>query len=251
MKKDWQSLVLRNFEAASNEYKQQAQLQKTLAWKLAQHCSIQSIQTGVWLDLGTGTGFLADALESLHPNQCVVRVDNSPGMLAQHHPKRTLKLWDLNLGLPTLVNQPTLIASSFALHWLNDPHNKIKEWFLALAPKGWLAICVPIQGSFPEWEKAALKAKVNFTALSFPSQSSLLGQFHSSQIKYQEVHSMTQTEQSVLSLLKPIIKAGAHASPQKALTVGEFRRLQNEWPRNRQNQTVSLTWSIQLLLIQR
>ena len=59
----WEKLVISNFGAASYTYDQNAYLQKLYANKLTEYCSKQIINAGIWLDLGSGTGFLADALQ--------------------------------------------------------------------------------------------------------------------------------------------------------------------------------------------
>ncbi len=251
MTETWQTLIKKNFEEAASNYSVQAKLQKRFAWLLAQECAKQPIPKGIWADLGTGTGFLAEALEACNPNQSVIRIDNSAEMLARHNPKKSSQLWDLNLGLPAWSSRPTLIASSFALHWLQNPQSRLAEWFQALAPGGWLAIAVPIQGSFPEWEKAANRARVHCTALPLPSKKSLLKAVSPAPIKFQTSQRFTQSDQKVHNLLKPIVNTGAHASPYKPLNVGSWRRLQQAWPRSKTDQCLKLTWLIQLLLVQR
>ena len=70
----------------------------------------------LWVDLGSGTGRLADALEQLHPGQSVLRLDGSRSMLNnQRHGVATL-LHDLNSPLPTWSSAPALLCSSFVLH---------------------------------------------------------------------------------------------------------------------------------------
>ncbi len=249
MSKNWPELVLNNFEKASTNYNKCAVIQKTFASKLAKECSKKSIPAGIWADLGAGTGLLAEALEEFNPNQSVLRIDGSPGMLANRFQKGTSQVWDLNQGLPPMSEAPTLLASNFALHWLNNPTERIQEWFSALAPKGWLAIAVPIQGSFPEWQDAAKEAGVTCTALPLPSQTSIFKVLNPSKIKYQEVHVFCQQEEKVISLLKPIINAGANASPKQNLNVGQMRSLFKAWPRSPKGIGVNLTWLVQLLLV--
>ena len=251
MTKELPGLVLKNFGEASSNYNKEAKLQKDFAWQLAKKCSRESIPDGLWVDLGAGTGLLAEALEAVKPNQSVIRLDGSKQMLAKHPPDSKTQLWDLNLGLPKWNNKPTLLASNFALHWLENPTCRIKEWFSALAPGGLLAVALPVEGSFKEWYKAANAASVSCTAISLPSNHSLIEAFKPEQIRYQKVHKVLQNAPSVSSLLKPMIKVGAHASPTKSLSVGDWRRLQQLWPRSKWRNTIKLTWLIQLLLVQR
>ena len=251
MTKKWSKLILKNFGEAATNYNQEAVIQRTFAWQLAKKCTGETIPQGSWIDLGTGTGLLAEALETLNPNQTVLRVDASKEMLAQHRAESQTQLWDLNFGLPKWPQKPALIASSFALHWLDDPTHRIEEWFSALTPGGLLAIVLPVKGSFKEWYLAADQTGVPCTAMELPSHETLLEVLHSTNIRYQKLHCYIQEASGVNSLLKPIVKVGAHTSPKMGLSVGEWRKLQKAWPYSSSNKALSLTWLIQLLLIQR
>ena len=251
MTSTWPRKILKNFGDAAPLYNKEAGIQKDVAWQLAKRCSKESIPEGIWTDLGAGTGLLAEALEELNPNQSVLRVDGSQEMLAQHKPESQTKLWDLNFGLPTLCKPPSLIASSFALHWLHNPTRRIEEWFSALTPGGWLAIALPVKGSFREWHLAANKAGVPCTAMSLPSHESLLEVFHPRNIRYKKLQNITQKAYGVRSLLKPMIKVGAQASPQDHLSVGEWKKLKGAWLSDPSPKSLRLTWIIQILLVQK
>ncbi len=251
MKENLQKLIIQNFDEASYQYNQGAYLQMIFAKKLAEQCRKQLIQPGLWFDLGSGTGLLANELERLHPHQSVIRVDASQNMLRRHRHKKLTQLTDLNLGLPKFDKAPTLIASNFALHWLSRPEQKLKEWFSALAPGGWLAIALPVQGSFPEWHNAAKQAQVGCTAIHFPSQSSLLNAINHESIHFQELEHYREEAKTITSLLKPIVDVGAHTSPAPSLTIGEWRKLQKAWRKSSQDLSLSLTWLIQILLAQK
>ena len=247
----WSKQVLSNFEQAASTYNGQAELQRAVAWRLARQCAQQPIPTGLWVDLGSGTGLMADALEACNPDQAVLRVDGCPEMLKHQHNTSSSQLWDLNLGLPSWPTPPSLLASSFALHWLSNPQARLKEWLAALTPGGWLALALPVQGSFPEWHQAAATAGVSCTALPFPSQESLLEVLPSNSISYQQLHQFTQESPEVFQLLRPMRQMGSQASPCPAMGVGNWRQLKQAWPRCQNSGGAQLTWLIQLLLIQR
>ena len=61
--------VLKQFSGAADRYNSAARLQEGMAWRLAGHCRHLLIPRGLWVDLGSGTGRLADALEATHPGQ--------------------------------------------------------------------------------------------------------------------------------------------------------------------------------------
>ena len=251
MTTDWQKLIIKNFDAASYKYNEVANLQRIFAEKLAKQCSNRFIPPGLWVDLGSGTGLLANELEKRIPNQLVLRVDGSKKMLNQHPNIKPTKLFNLNAGLPHLKESPTLIASSFALHWLNKPEQRIQEWFSALAPGGWLAIVLPVQGSFPEWHNAATKAGVVCTAMEFPSHNSLIKVLSKTNLQFQKLETYTQEASTVPSLLKPLIQVGGQASRFPSLSITEWRKLQRSWAKSNSHDVPRLTWLIQMLLAQK
>ena len=61
MRKKWSNLVNKNFNEAALSYNESASIQKRTAIKLAKICSHHSIKHGLWVDLGSGTGLLANS----------------------------------------------------------------------------------------------------------------------------------------------------------------------------------------------
>ena len=251
MHKTWSSQVNKNFNDAALSYNESASIQKSTALKLAQLCSHNSIKHGLWVDLGSGTGLLAKSLEDLHPNQAVMRLDNSKTMIDQHSEKNVTQLWDLNAGLPKWTQKPNLLASSFVLHWLDNPQKQLREWFDSLSLDGWIALALPIKGSFPEWYEAAENAESTCSALDLPSHDSLIRVVPKQSIFYNKIEVVKQTAKKATSLLKPMIKVGAQSSKKEQLSISDWRHLLSFWPISNKDKQVSLSWSIQFLLIKR
>ena len=251
MQKKWSSIVKKNFNEAALTYNESASIQKSTALTLAKICSNHSIKQGLWVDLGSGTGLLANSLEALHPNQNVIRLDNSQKMIDQHSEKSIKQLWNLNNGLPKWSEKPNLLASSFVLHWLDNPQKQLKEWFNSLSSNGWIALAIPINDSFPEWHEAAAKADLTCTALELPSHDSLKRVVPNQSILYDEIKVIKQTAKKATSLLKPMIKVGAQTSHKEQLSISDWRHLLSFWPISHKDKQVSLSWSIQFLLIKR
>ena len=251
MHRTWSSQVKENFNEAALNYNESASIQKSTALELAKICSHHSIKHGLWIDLGSGTGLLAKSLEDLHPNQYVVRLDNSKKMIDQHSEKSVKQLWDLNNGLPKWSKKPNLLASSFVLHWLDNPQKQLKKWFNSLSLDGWIALAIPVKGSFPEWYEAADKAKLTCTALDLPTYDSLIRVVPKQSILYNKIEIIKQTAKKATSLLKPMIKIGAQSSQKEQLSISDWRHLLSFWPISNQDEEVSLSWSIQFLLIKR
>ncbi len=250
MKQMSPKIIIKNFGKAAKDYNQNAKLQKAVAWRLAKLCKKAEIPKGLWLDLGAGTGLLADALEGLNPTQKVLRIDGSNQMISINKKNSPSQVWDLNQGLPKLDEFPALLASSFALHWLENPQKKLAEWFYSLSSKGLLALAVPIQGSFHEWHQASKHAEVDCTALELPNPTLLLSDIPTNCILYRKILSFTQYSNEAVSLLKTIRKIGAQTSQKGSLSISDWRKLDSYWERSVQNK-VSLTWRIQIVLLKR
>ena len=251
MSNTWGAKVLQSFDGAATQYNRAAHLQTAMAWRLAGHCQRLPIPAGRWLDLGSGTGLLADAIEQRNPGRVVERIDGSPSMLARSSRPDHTQLLDLNQPLQSWDDAPTLIASSFCLHWLSDPGTRLQHWFECLAPGGWLIVALPVEGCFPQWHAAASQAVVPCSALPFPTTKALLASIPKQQIRQQQQLSFSEQASHITALLQPMKTIGAGTSTRSALSVKQWRQLSDHWPDRSAEGQVRLTWLIQLLVIER
>ena len=251
MSASWTNHVLNGFGQAASRYESLAVLQRAVAQRLAGLCSRSPIPRGLWVDLGSGTGLLADALEASHPGQSVLRIDGSAAMLDLHPTRAQTARLDLNNDLPQWSQDPMLLASSFSLHWLPAPHRVLRHWFERLGPGGWLAVTVPVAGSFPQWQRAAETARVPCTALPLPETESLLQELPVSAVQRCLILKLSQNADHPIRLLKPMSAIGAGSTPAPSLSPAAWRRLCRAWPRPSDKQTVTLTWHVLLLLVKR
>ena len=251
MSNSWGAKVLQRFDGAATQYNQAARLQTAMAWRLAGCCKRLPIPSGRWLDLGSGTGLLADAIEQQNPGRVVERIDGSPSMLARNSRPDHTQLWDLNQPLEGRDDPPTLIASSFCLHWLSDPGTRLQNWFECLAPGGWLIVALPVEGCFPQWHAAAHQAAVPCSALSFPTTQALLASIPKQQVRQQQQLCFSEQASHITALLRPMQTIGAGTSTHSALSVKQWRQLSAHWPERSAEGQVRLTWLIQILVIER
>ena len=63
MKNNWHETVKNNFNNAAANYLGYSNIQRHFAKKIVSLLKKQNIQKGEWIDLGSGTGLLADELE--------------------------------------------------------------------------------------------------------------------------------------------------------------------------------------------
>ena len=251
MSNTWGTKVLRSFDRAATDYNRAARLQTAMAWRLAGHCQRLPIPSGRWLDLGSGTGLLADAIEQRNPGRVVERIDGSAAMLAQNSRPDHTQLWDLNQPFQSGDDAPTLIASSFSLHWLSDPGTTLMHWFECLAPGGWLVVALPVAGCFPQWHEAARQAGVPCSALRFPTAKALTASLPKQQIRQQQQINFSEQASQITALLRPMQTIGAGSTTHSALSVKQWRQLSAHWPDCSVEGQVRLSWLIQLLVIER
>ena len=244
----WSQRVVARFSRSADRYDGAARLQRAMARQLAERCRREAIPRGLWADLGSGTGLLADDLERLHPGQRVLRVDGSEAMLRRHQPSAQISCVDLNQPLPEWSTAPVLLSSSFVLHWLTDPARSLQHWFERLGQGGWLIVAVPVAGSFQQWHQAAERAGVPCTALRFPATDQLLDVLPGAAVRHRRLHRFSRSAQRPLELLRPMTTIGAGSSRHASLGSGQWRRLARAWP---DADTPTLTWHVLSLMLKR
>jgi len=253
---DFSQRVRAGFARRAGHYDGQARLQQAVAWRLARWCRDLPLPAGPVADLGCGSGLLSRALMghwTALAGQPPLQFDYCPSLLAINPllasafpgPQR---LWDLNDGLPVELDQAALLASSFALHWLDDPVGQLEGWCDRLAPGGWLVLAVPTAGSFPQWRQAAAAAAVPCTALDLPEATALLAGIADRGLRPQRqaLLRFSQAGPEGLASLRQLKAMGAGTSRQAPLSPGQWRRLRIHWP-----SPGGLSWEVLLVLARR
>ena len=248
--KYWIKKINNNFNKAAHYYSNYSVVQKHFANKLLLIIKELEPQIGPWIDLGAGTGYLADLLEKNFMNINVMRIDFSPNMLKENKKHSKTILWDLNNDLPPYVNNASLMISSFCFHWLNEPEKKIREWFNRLVPGGFLIVLFPNNKSFPEWKDTCRKNNLDYSGLSLPCTNSLKSFVEENEIFLIKEFNYKETFPNIYKLFKSIINVGAQTTQRRRRTVAELKLMQKKWPKD-QYEKVNLTWSISILILKK
>ena len=248
--KYWNKRINKNFNNAAHCYSNYSLVQKHFANKLMLIIKELEPQIGEWLDLGAGTGYLADLLEKNFTNTNVIRIDFSPNMLKENKKNSQTILWDLNNDLPPYINNASLIISSFCFHWLNKPEQRLRQWYNRLVPGGFLIILFPNNQSFPEWKDTCKKNNLEFSGLSLPCTNTLKRFVKENEIFLIKEFNYKETFPNIYKLFKSIIKVGAHTTLSRRTTVAELKLMQKEWPKDQYKQ-VNLTWFVSVLILKK
>lgn len=252
------------FRKEAKNYAKNAKLQQAVAWRLAKHCQNLEVPDGTVWDFGAGTGHLARALENQKKKFCALLVDECKELLAESNFTSMRKIeWDLNQGVPPMAKGAALIASSFALHWLDDPVEQIKQWGEAIAPGGWLAVTVPIEGSFESWHIAAEIAGVKCTAIKLPNWIEITKSIHKiAEIKKHKIIRYSKRYNSGLEFLKEMKSMGTNGGAIHTLSQKDLKKLNNCWPQetskkmqqkgqSREANKITINWDIMLVIAQK
>ena len=243
------------FARGANIYAKNAKLQQAVAWRLARYCKNLEIPKGLIYDFGAGSGNLTEALEKQNKQLTAVLVDECRELLAKSQVANVRKLeWDLNQGIPPEAIGAALIASSFTLHWLKDPVEQIKQWGEAIAPGGWLAITVPVEGSFISWQIAAKLAGVKYTGITLPIEGELIKSLSKvAEIKENKIIRYSKQYNSGLEFLKEMKWIGTNGGAISKLNQKELKKLDHSWPQrsNEKTKTITINWDIMLAIAQK
>ena len=248
--KYWYKKINSNFNNAAHYYSNYSLVQKHFANKLIPIIKGLEPKIGEWFDLGAGTGYLADLLEKDFMNLKVTRIDFSPNMLQKNKKNSNTILWDLNLDLPSHINNSNIIISSFCFHWLNQPEKKLREWYKRLVPGGFLIVLFPNNRSFPEWKDTCKKNNIEYTGIPLPCINSLKKFIKDNEIFLIKEFNYKETFPNIYKLFKSITNVGAQATKSNRKRISELKLMQEKWPKDKHNK-VNLSWAISVLILKK
>ena len=244
--------ICSRFDRQAAHYEQLADLQRAVAWRLAHWVARLPLPCGPCADLGAGSGLVGQALAQQRPGTPLLQLDGSPALLSRNDLARPGLLWDLELGLPPSLQHCALLTSSFALQWLRDPTRTLELWAQALAPGGWLALAVPVAGSFPQWHEAAARAGIPCTAQPLPSAQELIASADAL-LQLQLAQDLCFSRpygsggaSTARQFLRRVRRLGAGSSSRASLSTGQWRQLLAHWPTS-----PLVSWRVLLLIGQR
>ena len=241
----WNKKVKNNFDNAAPNYLGYSNIQRHFAKKIVSILKGLSIQNGEWIDLGSGTGLLADEIEKEFSTKKITRIDFSKKMLLQNKESSKKILWDLNNCLPSSIIKCPLMTSNFCIHWLDNPEKIIRDWFSKLRSGGYLIISYPTINSFPEWKQTCKETNIEYSGLTFPITKDIIKSFKSDEIYFSNKYLYVENFSDVYKLFRSIVNIGAQSTKCKRKKVYELKKIQKFWPKKETN-SVNLTWEINI-----
>lgn len=135
--------VRRHFARAVPTYEAAGELPRRIGERLLERLDLIRMQPERVLDLGGGTGFVADHLLRRYPGARVYALDSVPAMLAQARRRgrwrrRPLVVCAEAAGLPLADRSLEMVVSNLMLPWALPPDDVLAEIRRVLAPGGLL-----------------------------------------------------------------------------------------------------------------
>lgn len=170
--------IIRAFSGA-RAYDANAAAQAAIAARLTGLVLESAVPTSALaLDMGCGTGALAERLLAGGTFGGYLCADISPEMLARARTRlgsRGLQasFAAMDAARPALAPRFHLAVSSMALHWAADLSTALRGLWEALLPGGRLAVAIPGEGTFQAWRDAHQRLGLPCGLQEFPSANQL------------------------------------------------------------------------------
>lgn len=238
--------VRSRFAKAAWQYSQSAHLQRDCAYMLAKRIQQDFKTVPAWLDLGAGTGFMAQELGAQFANNSVA-LDLALPMLQQARGDYQHAVCADLTRAPFATGSFDVISANLVLQWAFLPAALLSVHRL-LKPHGRFYLCVPLAGSLREiatlWQRQNLPAPINaLYDLAYWQQ-----QLKNAGFKVSASHSETRQlyyadARAALGSLKQI---GAQHRTDKSvwLSKAAYKQILQEYQQHKTSQGVPLSYHI-------
>ena len=124
-----------------------------------------SLQQPLILDIGSGSGLLAQAIQNIIPQATIIGIDPLPKMLQLAKENTSAETLQPILGvsekIPLNGNVVDVIVSRFSIHYWNTPQDGIAEIWRVLKPGGKVVID-SLNSEFPSWKLFLIRLHMVF-----------------------------------------------------------------------------------------
>jgi len=139
--------VRHSFDRAASSYDEAAVLQREVSQRMLERLDLIKMQPETILDVGAGTGFVAQGLAGRYKQASIIELDMSVNMLLQSRQKtpwyRRLFKEKLSVcgdaeNLPFADASVDMLFSSLTIQWCNDLQKTFNEFMRVIKPGGLL-----------------------------------------------------------------------------------------------------------------
>lgn len=240
------SKIKNNFNKAWSSYDQNATLQKIVAKNLYNLSKPEIASATTILDLGCGTGFVAEAILNDFPDKNIFGLDIAY-LLLKSNPFATNKINADIENLPFKNNNFDLGISSLSLQWMNDLEKTIRQSLETLKNNRNFYFSIIVDGSLNELKVASEKCDIKLSINNFITISNLEKILLRLNLKYQiKIEEIILKYSDIYDLLKSIKSIGAGYSANKnQLKKSDFQKINNFYLKNfNLNNKVGTTWRV-------
>lgn len=240
------SKIKSSFNQANQSYNPNAFLQKMVAKNLVDLAKNDILNAKNIIDLGSGTGFVAEEILSKSPDKKIFQLDIAQKML-EENPFSTHKITADIEALPLQENIFDLALSSLSFQWLNDLTKTIPQILKTIKKDGNLYFSLLGNESLKELKTVCQSCKTELSINDFITQTQLQNILTNLNLNYQiKSATITLYYQDLYSLLKSIKSIGAgYSTNKKYLGKKQFELLNSFYLKNfNLNNKVSATWHI-------
>ena len=139
--------VRRSFDRAAASYDEAAVLQREVSRRMLERLDLIKLKPKTILDVGAGTGFVAQGLGERYKQASIIELDMSVNMLLQSRNKTPWyqRLFKKKMSvcgdaehLPLADNSVDMLFSSLTIQWCNDLQKTFNEFMRVIKPGGLL-----------------------------------------------------------------------------------------------------------------
>jgi malonyl-CoA O-methyltransferase len=244
------SKIKSSFNQSNQSYNQNAILQKIVADNLFQLAKENISKAKDIVDLGSGTGFIADRILSNFPDKNIIQLDIAKEMLAGN-PFQTYKIVADIEALPLKNNIFDLALSSLSFQWLNNLPETIPQILKTIKKHNSISnnFYFSLLGneSLKELKSSCHNCKINLSVNNFLTEFELRSTLNSLGLNY-HIHSelILFYYDDLYELLKSIKLIGAGYSDNRGyLGKKQFELLNSFYLKNfNTNNKVCATWQV-------
>ncbi|MFT6077760.1 MAG: malonyl-CoA O-methyltransferase, partial [Rickettsiales bacterium] len=166
------SQIKNNFARAISSYDQNAILQKMVSSRLVDIAKNDILDARKIIDLGSGTGFIANKILDKFPNKEIFQLDISEKMLANNAFKNAKIVADIEF-LPFKKSSFDLAISSLSFQWLNDLERTIPQILETLKNRQKLHFSILGSSSLKELRGVIKDCKIELSVNKFIDEKNL------------------------------------------------------------------------------